>query len=322
MLDYKDITLVPRTKSSIEHRADVSTAIKFCGKTLDVPFLASPMPDVCDGTTAKNVCQYGGMGFIHRFMSIDEQVEEYLLCNYKLDCGCAIGVTGDYLQRFRALKNVGCTIFLIDTANGANEQVEKCIQDIRHAEGYSPIWIVAGNVASGECFKKLAEWGADAIRVGIAGGENCTTKVETGIYRPMISTLQECYEVKEKYHPHVQIICDGGLKTPGDFCKALIWADACMFGSVIASTEESPARTVNLDNKLYKIYRGAASYSVQKDAHGHEPRYVEGRESIIPFSGHLEDTVKRFQNGLRSCMSYFNARNLYEYRQNVTWEKV
>jgi len=136
----------------------------------------------------------------------------------------------------------------------------------------------------------------------------------------MPSILLECRKVKEKYNYSTKIIADGGIRIPADFCKALaLGADFVMMGSVLASSEESPAKTLRINSGLKKVFRGSASFSTQIEYSKRKPEYVEGHETMIDYGGPLEKIIKRFVNGLRSSMSYMNANNLDEYRKNADW---
>lgn len=154
----------------------------------------------------------------------------------------------------------------------------------------------------------------------------CETKTETGVYVPMVSSINECWQekiemlVSKKYNPdHLPlIIADGGIQTPSDMCKALaVGADMVMCGSVFAGTEEAPGQVHNIDGDLIKLYQGAASFGVQKNHRDKEPDYVEGKESFVPYKGKVKKILNRFSAGLKSSMSYMNALNLHEYKRNV-----
>ena len=60
------------------------------------------------------------------------------------------------------------------------------------------IFLVAGNVASAEAFAWLEDRGADAIRVGIAGGSVCETRTETGVYVPTPYAVHETTQVRRR----------------------------------------------------------------------------------------------------------------------------
>jgi len=384
-LSYDDISIVPRVISEQEHR-NGDTSIECFGIKLDVPIIASPMPDVCNGWMAHKLATTGALGIIHRFQKIEEQVKQYqtagLLPSQNIFqfnpkyCACAIGVTDDYQERFKALYNAGCRIFCLDTANGANRLVEKAVKWIRkqtqlHVNaGFNPnnhkVYLIAGNVATREGYKFLADLGVDAVRVGIAGGSVCETKNETGVYMPMVTSILECVDMRYglargkawsrvpkdifKAHPEYitmrtdvvldlesqeilteeikklpLIIADGGIKIPADMNKALgLGADLVMAGGIFAGTKESPGDVLkDRDGKLYKIYRGAASFGVQKETTGEEPDYNEGAEIFVPYK-HMSVTkvIKRFKAGLQSCMSYCNSVNLQEFKRNVKFVEV
>jgi IMP dehydrogenase len=317
-LDYNDVSIISDQISYIQHRStDIDISSEICGIKLEIPIIAAPMPDVCDSSTANKLRNIGAYGIIHRFQDIEEEYREFVNLNHVAIC--AIGVTGDYFDRFQRLYEGGCRHFCLDTANGANIQVEKAINRIKSDK----IKIITGNIASGNTFKWLADLGVNSIRCGIAGGAACSTKIETGIYHPAVSCLLECQEIKEKFNLKSEIIADGGIKIPADFCKAILCgACAIMVGGIIAGCQESPAKTIKFKGVLHKIFRGAASFSVQKENSNKEPVYVEGHETIIQYEGPMTKVINRFASGLRSSMSYLNAKNIKEYRENAILAKI
>jgi len=317
-LGYNDITLIPRVVSEIESRDDIEISLDYAGRKLSIPLIAAPMPDVCGGEMAKNLLELGAYAYIHRFNTIEEQVAEYKLAP---GAGCAIGITGDYLERFKTLFNEGCDSFVIDVANGANTKVRKVIEELSFQEGQK--YICVGNVCSQECYKYLYDMPeVNYIRGGIAGGSVCTTRLETGIFNPMVSMLLECASVEESQNWHKKLIADGSIKEPQDMCKALVLgASICMAGSIFAGCEESPGHVLKIDGKLYKVFRGAASFSTQRQVKN-SVKYVEGNETIVPYTGPVKRVIERFRNGLLSSMSYMNAKNLHEYKMNADWSTL
>ena len=369
-LSYDDISIVPRVISEQEHR-NGDTSIECFGIKLDVPLISSPMPDVTNGEMAHKLATNKAFGIIHRFQSIQDQVEEYTYGTDKIEkkaisvfnpryAACAIGVTDDYQKRFEALYNVGCRIFCLDTANGANRLVEKAVKWIKYRNFRrtikyvndqprfiinDKIYLICGNICSREGYKFLADLGVDAIRVSIGSGSVCETKNETGVYMPGAQAIIECVDERRKLWADrvcdtknvplkelgtiktklPLIIADGGIRTPADMNKALgLGADLVMAGSIFAGTKESPGDVLkDRDGKLYKIYRGAASFGVQKETTGEEPDYNEGAEIFVPYKHmSVEKVIKRFKAGLQSCMSYCNSMNLTEYRSNVKFVEI
>jgi len=318
--DYDEISLVPRHASSLPHRSDARTDVQFGPVSLEVPILGSPMPDVCGPEMCEALADAGAMGILHRFQTIDEEVAQFRAASRKLGAGAvgaSLAVTGDYRERFEELVGAGCRVFCLDTANGAHHQVGVALAWAR--ERSDDVVLVAGNVASAEAFTWLEERGADAIRVGIAGGSVCETRTETGVFVPTPYAVAEAARVRRR----ALIIGDSGVRSPADLCKLLaLGADLVMVGSALAGTGEAPGRVIMLDGKKYKIMRGAASFSVQQQAGRDEPEYVEGAETLVPYKGHVAGVVARYLSGLRSSMSYMNARTLGEYRANVDFIRL
>ena len=318
--DYDDISLVPRHASSLPHRSDARPAVTLGAISLEVPILASPMPDVCGPQMCEALAEAGAFGILHRFQSVDEEVEEFRKTSRTTGpaaVGAAIGVTGDYRERFDALVEAGCRTICLDTANGAHHQVGVALTWTR--ERRDDVTLIAGNVASAEAFTWLEDRGADAIRVGIAGGAVCETRTETGVFVPTPYTVAEVAQVRRR----ALIVGDSGVRSPSDLCKLLaLGADLVMVGSALAGTGEAPGRVIMLDGKKYKIMRGAASFSVQQQAGRDDPEYVEGAETMVPYKGHVSGVISRYLAGLRSSMSYMNARTLAEYRANVDFVRL
>lgn len=334
-LSYEHIGLIPRILSTVEHRSDCDTSIDFLGYKLTVPMISSPMDTTTNGEMAYKLADLGALGIIHRFQSIEEQINQYTEFGKrnKWSAGCAIGVVGDYQERFMELYHNGCRLFCLDTANGFNIQVASALCWIG-SKNDSTIKLIVGNIASEEGYKYLFQklnyngFGRNnsAVRIGIAGGSVCVTRTETGVYYPMVSSISECHGARvgsSSYDDWPLIIADGGISKPCDLAKALaIGADVVMCGSIFSGTRESPGNVINNAGSLMKVYRGAASFGTQKDFNGKTPNYIEGTEMLVPYKGTVENVITRFKNGLQSSMSYFNARTLDEFRDNVTWKEI
>jgi IMP dehydrogenase len=315
---YEKICLIPRIKSTLNSRDNTNTSVNFANYNISCPLIASPMPDVCESEMAISLFKLGAFGIIHRFMTKEEQVIEYkkVLESY-CNAGSSIGINGDWQERYESLLESGCKTFCIDVANGFHSNVENVINHLKKDN----VFIIAGNVASKEGYQFLDDLGVNAVRVGIAGGQVCSTKNETGVLSPMASTILEISEFKNNNNHNAMIIADGGIKQPADFCKALaLGADLVMAGGIFAGTDESPGNVIKDKNgKMHKLFRGAASFSTQKYLAGKKPTYVEGIETFVDYVGGVKPVLERFSRGLRSSMSYFNASNLKEYKENISW---
>jgi IMP dehydrogenase len=314
VFNYDQLTLVSRVVSTLAHRSEAQPKVGFGPFNLSLPLIGSPMPDVCGAEMCRVLAQEGALGILHRFQSIENQQREFTQVSQHSNAtvGAAIGITGEYKDRYQALYNAGCRLFCLDTANGAHIQVAHALNWLRNQA--PDLFLMAGNVASAEAFSWLEEQGADAIRVGIAGGSVCETRTETGVYVPTPYSVAEIAAIRKS----ALIIGDGGVRTPSDFCKLLaLGADAVMVGSALAGTKEAPGNVILMDGKKYKIMRGAASFSVQQQSGNESPGYVEGTETLVAYRETATKVLHRYLAGLQSSMSYMNARTLDEYRRNV-----
>lgn len=75
-LTFDDVLLVPR-RSAIRSRADINTQTSLVpGIELAIPIISANMDTVTEASMAIAMAQAGGIGIIHRFMSIERQVEQ------------------------------------------------------------------------------------------------------------------------------------------------------------------------------------------------------------------------------------------------------
>jgi IMP dehydrogenase len=320
-IDFASLSLVPRVVSTVTHRAQVRCQVALGGVALDGPIIASPMPDVCGPAMCRTLAELGCLGVLHRFQPIATQVEQFARATAGLPPGravaAAVGITGDHLERFTALHAAGCRIVCLDTANGAHRQVAATLEAVKRRAPET--FVIAGNVASAEAFLWLEEQGADAIRVGIAGGALCETRTETGIYVPTPQAVVEALSVRRR----ALVIGDGGVRRPGDLCLLLaLGADAVMLGSALSGTREATGREIVLRGRRYKVARGAASLSVQVEMGRSQPEHVEGAETIVPYRGDAAAVVQRYLAGLRSSMAYMDAGDLGAYRRNASFVRL
>jgi IMP dehydrogenase len=73
-LTYDDVLLVPK-KSSVKSRSDVSLTTKLTRNiTLNNPIVSSDMDTVTEASMAIEMARNGGVGILHRFLSVEEQV--------------------------------------------------------------------------------------------------------------------------------------------------------------------------------------------------------------------------------------------------------
>src|SRR3989344_8877130 len=211
----------------------------------------------------------------------------------RLMVGAAIGVKPGFVERSKALLDAGADVLVVDIAHGHSDLSINTIRALKREFG--DVEIIAGNVGTAEGAEELISAGADAIKVGIGPGSNCTTRIVTGSGMPQLTAVLNCVEVSDKHG--IPVIADGGIRNSGDIAKALAsGASTVMIGGMLAGTEESPGMMVMRHGRKYKFCRGMASVGANIDRREKENTaspedenltdYVaEGVESFVPFRG-------------------------------------
>jgi IMP dehydrogenase len=244
----------------------------------------------------------------------------------RLVVGAAVGPMRDPVERARALADAGVDFIVIDSAHGHSQGVLNAVRMIKRA--LPDLLVIAGNVATREGVRALAEAGADAIRVGLGAGSICTTRVVTGVGVPQLHAIMECAAEAQKWN--LPIIADGGIRYSGDIVKALAaGASAVMLGNLLAGCEESPGEIEIFRNRAYKVYRGMGSVAAMRQGSSDryyqtDPRKIvpEGVEGRVPYRGPLSETIHQLVGGLRSGMGYVGARNLQELREKARFIRI
>ncbi len=235
----------------------------------------------------------------------------------RLRVAAAVGVTSDTIDRIEALVKADVDAVIIDTSHGHHINI---IDTLRKAKSYfKTIDIIAGNIATGDAARVLAESGADGVKVGIGPGSICTTRVIAGVGVPQLSAIYDVSEAIREFH--IPVIADGGLRYSGDIVKALAaGAHSIMAGSLLAGVDESPGDTIIYNGRKYKSYRGMGSIEAMQK--GSRDRYFqdmeddikklvpEGIEARVPYKGTLTEVVYQLIGGLRAGMGYCGAPDI------------
>ncbi len=194
----------------------------------------------------------------------------------RLRVGAAVGITRDMMERIHALKTAGVDVVAVDTAHGHSKGVLEAVSRVK--QEFKGLEIVAGNVATGEGAKALADAGADGVKVGVGPGSICTTRVIAGVGVPQLTAIFLAAEALKK--TGVPIIADGGIRFSGDIVKALAGgARSVMIGSLLAGTEEAPGEIIIYEGRKFKSYRGMGSVEAMEA--GSKDRYFQDIEEDI-----------------------------------------
>ena len=246
----------------------------------------------------------------------------------RLRVAAAVGVVGDFLERARDLVEAGADALVVDIAHGDSAQMLSAVRQFRECFGAIPL--VAGNVATAEGTERVIESGVDAVKVGVGPGSMCITRQMAGVGVPQFTALLEAAEVAHKHDVHV--IADGGVRNPGDVAKAIgAGASTIMLGSLLAGTDESPGFVIVRKGRKMKVARGMASTEAAMDRAIRDDPTVgwgggsssglevtaEGVQAPVPHRGSAKEVMQHLLAGLRSGMSYCDAKNIEQM-----WQKA
>lgn len=325
-LTYDDISIIP-SWSDVKSRSDCELYSDIGKFSLSTPLIASPMDTVCGVEMCVELSKLGGLGVLHRFQGIDEQVDmcDEIDANGVSNYMAAVGVGESGIERVdKLLEYTQVSGLCIDVANGHHLLPMKMVHYIKNE--YPDIDVMVGNIVSKHGAMDLIKEGADCLRVGIGNGSMCETRIRAGVGVPQATALSNIYTLIEEEDFDVNIVADGGIKTTGDVAKALaLGADAVMIGSLFSGTKETPGSIAKSgqwpNEKLFKKYQGSASIE-SKIARGEEVKNVEGNSKTTPYKGKVSRIVQDINDGVRSSMSYVGAINLEEFRNNVEFCRV
>jgi len=311
---FDDVLLVPSYNhyESRKH-VDVSVTDRLGKFSLKLPVITSNMDTITEDKMANFIGDKGGMGALHRFCSIEDNVAMFKKCKHR--AFVSIGCGPKDIERAAALRDAGAEYFCLDVAHAHARYVGRTIKNLRELLKDNAC-ILAGNVATYAGADYLASCGADLIKVGIGGGSVCTTRIKTGFGIPTLTSVKECSKVDRS------IVADGGIRFAGDIVKALAFgADFVMIGGMLAGTSSTPGNPISVDGKKVKQYRGMASREAQEDFIGEmtEWKTAEGVATNVPYREDEDKIIADIVGGLRSGLTYAGAANVRELQRKLNY---
>ncbi len=347
-LTFDDVLLKPRYTGFSRSEIDLSTQLTR-DISLRAPLVSAPMDTVTESRLAIALGKAGGIGIIHRNLTIDDQASEVKkVKKAKQLVGAAVGSTAGYEQRVKALVEAGVDVIVVDSAHGHTKFVLEAVSYIKKQHN---VQVIGGNVATADGAEALIQAGADGLRVGMGPGAICTTRIVSGMGVPQLTAIIDTAAVARKHN--VPVIADGGINYSGDITKALAaGASTVMLGRLLAATAESPGDTVEIErgkvpsrfksivndaaSYTFKTYRGMGSLgamqkgkaiSSEDEFHGKSftmkgPLVAEGVEGLIPISGALADVTAVMLEGVRSGFYYVGARTIEELWQSAEFQLI
>jgi IMP dehydrogenase len=327
-LTYDDVLLLPDESDVVPSEVNTRTRLTR-NIEIDVPVISSAMDTVTEARMAIAMAKAGGIGIIHRNLSIEDQVKNVVEAKKFGLAGAAVGVGDDGFARASAIIEAGVDVVVVDTAHGHHRAVLDAVARIRKA--FPDINIIGGNIATRAGAQALINAGVDAVKVGVGPGSICTTRVVAGVGVPQVTAIMEAHKACVK--AGIPLIADGGLQFSGDIVKAIVaGADTVMLGSLLAGTDESPGEVLEINGLKYKGYRGMGSlgamqsrgeqksYSkdryMQDDVLAEDKLVPEGIEGKVAARGPVATVVHQLVGGLRSGMGYAGAPTIADLQKN------
>jgi IMP dehydrogenase len=306
-LTFEDVKLVDDLQSTVTPESvSVTTSLTPTLK-LNIPLLSAAMDTVTEARFATALAKLGGLGVIHKNMTIGAQADEVRKVktatfdsadfpNAAVDAeghllvAGAVGVTNDTVDRVQAMVEAGADAIVLDSAHGHSEGVLRKVSEVRST--FPNLNIIAGNIATREGAAALYDAGADVVKIGIGPGSICTTRVVAGIGVPQVSAIRDA--ALEAAARGKKIIADGGVKTSLDIVKAIsAGGNAVMLGSMFSGTEETPGEVFEDNGQKYKTYRGMGSIAAMEN--GSKDRY---------FQGEVNEAKKMVPEGIEARVTY------------------
>lgn len=347
-LTFDDVLLKPGYAGFSRSEIDLSTQLTRNIK-LKAPLVSAPMDTVTESKLAIALGKFGGIGIIHRNLTIKDQAAEVAKVKQAGHLvGAAVGSSPGYDERVKALVAAGVDVIVVDSAHGFSKFVIEATEFIKK---HHKVDVIAGNVATTEGAEALIKAGADALRVGMGPGAICTTRIVSGMGVPQLTAIIESAKAANK--AGIPVIADGGINYFGDITKALAaGASSVMMGRLFAATEESPGEVVEFTEDQvparfrsiingkgthkFKAYRGMGSIgamergkqiSSEDEFHGksYEAKSVlvaEGVEGLVPSSGASETVAATMVEGVRSGFYYVGARTISELWETAVLRRI
>lgn len=328
-LTFNDVLLVPAYSEILPSQVSVETRLD-SKLIFGIPILSSAMDTVTESPMAIAMAKNGGLGVIHKNLSVKAQAKEVSRTKAaSCLCAAAVGPGFDLEVRAKALADAGVDALVIDTAHGHSLGVINAIKKLK--AWFPTMTMIAGNIATKTAAQALIEAGVDVVKVGIGPGSICTTRMVAGVGVPQLTAIIEVAQITRPLG--IGLIADGGIQQSGDITKALAaGADAVMLGSLLAGTSEAPGDVIEHAGKSWKSYRGMGSLTAMHE--GSKDRYAqadilegkklvaEGVEARTLYKGAVEPVLYQLVGGLRSGMGYLGAKNLEELRQKAQFVQI
>ncbi|HEU5287233.1 MAG TPA: IMP dehydrogenase [Candidatus Limnocylindria bacterium] len=329
-LAFDDVLLIPARSDILPTQVSTRTFLTR-ELALDIPILSAAMDTVTEARMAIALGRLGGMGVLHRNLTVDQQAAQVKECKAAgVRVGAAVGVSGDADERVAALVAAGVDVVFVDTAHGHSGAVIRMVEKVKARHR---VQVVAGNVATAAGTDELIAAGADGVKVGMGPGAICTTRVVAGAGMPQITAVFDAANAAAK--AGVPVCADGGIQESGDIAKAIgAGAHTVMLGGLLAGVDESPGEVVDGPDGRFKSYRGMGSMGAMQARQTSRDRYgqgdvaefsklvPEGIEGRVAARGALMPVIHQLVGGLRAGMGYVGAATIEDLRTKARFVRI
>ncbi len=341
---FDDVLLVPGYSEVLPHQISLKTKLT-THIDLNIPIISAAMDTVTESAMATALALEGGIGIIHKNLSIKTQAEEVLKVKQtlfekkkypnalvdeagSLRVGAAIGVSHDLKERVTALYHAKVDVVTLDSAHGHSKGILEGVKKVK--KWFPDLEVIAGNIVTAQAALDLIAAGANAVKIGVGPGAICTTRVVAGVGVPQLTAVNDVFEAVSEFN--VGIIADGGIKFSGDITKALaVGAHSVMLGRMLAGTDEAPGDIVVKNGQKFKSYVGMGSMAAMQ--RGSKDRYFqqdktdkklvpEGIEAIVDYKGSVHQIIFQLTGGLRAGMGYCGSPNIDHLRHEAKLVKI
>jgi len=259
-----------------------------------IPLICSNMDSISNDRMYNELGTHGIMSCLSKnIMSFDTfflEKDTYML---------STGTTDKDIKRIdNLIDSLNPKFVCIDLADGYFDHLLYAIEDFHAKHNSKKITLCVGNVVTPELVSGLiTNYGVDIIKTGICSGHH----IKSGTEYPQLSAIIECKEAAKSAGGF--IMSDGGIKIPGDIAKAFVaGADFVMLDSILTGHYECDGEIIQRDGRLFMNHYCFDS----KDE----------KTVMVPFKGHVHDTVKDILRSLMSTCTYINADSIYELYEN------
>lgn len=318
-LTYDDVLLLPGASAVLPNAVDTSSRISR-NVRVNIPLLSAAMDKVTESRMAISMARQGGVGVLHRNLSIEDQANQVDLVKRSesgmvanpitIHPDATLGEADALCAKFRisgvpVTDGAGKLLGIVTNRDMAFETDRS--RQVR--EVMTPMPLVTG-------------------QVGISG--------------------VDAMELLRRHKIEKLPLVDGdgilkGLITVKDFVKAEQYphaagADTVMLGSLLAGCEESPGELQFINGKQFKSYRGMGSLgAMQSRGQGRsysKDRYFqaevasddklvpEGIEGQVPYRGPLANVLHQLVGGLRQTMGYVGAATIEEMESKGRFVRI